>query len=104
MTRPVGRPKKVEESDKVELIGVPEKFTFKSIYRRDKVTLRKGERAKNPDGSMRVVSPQVWAEFDHNTWTTRDPELAEILRKQIAIGDDPHSGVAPLRIVETTNL
>jgi len=110
----MGRPKGSKNKPKVtvtdggeEVIVVaspekPEKFTFKSKYRRDKVTLKKAIKTKNPDGSMTVLSPQIYAEFDRNNWATTDPELAELMRKRIADGLSNRSGLAAVNIVETT--
>lgn len=74
-------------------------WVFKSKFRRDQVTLRKPVSTPLPDGSRRVTGT-VWAEFDHNTWTTKDPELATILRDAIAT----RRPINPLGIVETTNV
>lgn len=83
-------PTKPEETDKV--------FTFKSKFREDKVALFKtGE--KRIDGSIKVVTE--WAEFDRNTWTTRDPEKAERLRQIIKERERDRN---PLHVFETTDM
>jgi hypothetical protein len=53
------------------------KFTFKSKYRNDKVTLRKAVMKKNPDGTASIMTPPEYAEFDRNDWSTTDAELAK---------------------------
>lgn len=104
-----GRPKKTE-TPPVEVLAdvskseVPEKFTFKSKFRSDKITLKKAVKVKNPDGSMSILSPQVYAEFSRNTWSTRSPELAGILRKRIEAGEDPSDPLCPTNIIETTSI
>jgi hypothetical protein len=76
----------------------PETFTFKSKYREDKIALNKiGE--KRVDGTVKMVT--TWAEFQRNTWTTRDPKkarrLREIIKERLRDGD-------PIHVIETTNL
>lgn len=75
------------------------KYVFKSKYRRDTLKLFPADYAQGADGVRRIVRPAVWAHFEHNTWTTRDPLEANELRRQIADGD--RRGV-PLRVYEAT--
>jgi hypothetical protein len=75
-------------------------FVFKSKYKEDKVTLKKGRKESLPDGSSRVEAP-VLAEFTRYTWSTDDPASAEILRGFIA--DRLRAG-NPLHILETTQI
>jgi hypothetical protein len=80
----------------------PAKFTFKSKFKRDKITLIKAHKVKNPDGSMTVLSPQVWA--DRNTWSTTNPEYAGMLRQRIEDGLSDRSPLPPINVIETTNV
>jgi hypothetical protein len=75
-------------------------FVFKSKYKEDKVTLKKGIKEQMPDGSARVQAP-VLAEFSRFTWSTDDPVSAETLRGFIA--QRLRDGV-PLHIQETTTI
>jgi len=102
VAKPRGRPPKVVEPPKEE--SVPEKFTFKSKYKSDKITLKKGHKVRNPDGSMTIIEAQIYAEFSRNTWTTRSPDLAELLRERIEAGEDPGNPLPPLHVVETTKI
>jgi hypothetical protein len=104
--RKPGRPPKGEAIAEAVLAVAdgPGKFTFKSKFRSDKVTLKKAVKTKNPDGSMTILSPQVYAEFSRNTWSTRNPELAGILRKRIEAGEDPSDPLCPTNIIETTSI
>lgn len=104
--RKPGRPPKGEAIAEAVLAQVeePGKFTFKSKFRSDKITLKKAVKVKNPDGSMTIMSPHVYAEFNRNTWSTRSPELAGILRKRIAAGEDPGDPLCPLNVIETTSI
>jgi hypothetical protein len=81
--------------------GNPEeiKYVFKSKFKRDKVLLDAGYRRTNDDGSKSIKN-DVWAEFEHHTWITKDPALAEFLRRKIKTSKD----VGPLHIMETTNI
>lgn len=74
-------------------------YVFKSKYREDKVLLEHGSKVEHKDGSKTIKS-DVWAEFQRNTWSTKDPRLAGILRNQIEEWED----IAPLHIMETTNV
>ena len=74
-------------------------FVFKSKYKEDRVTLKKGTRELMPDGTA-FVSPPVVAEFGRNTWATDDANLAGILRD--IIGRRLLTG-APIHILETTD-
>lgn len=84
------KPEKTDKGDKV--------YTFKSKYRDDKVVLfKRGE--KRIDGTTKVISEM--AEFDRNTWTTRDPEKAERLRQIIKERERDRN---PLHVFETTDM
>ena len=81
---------------------MPKKHVFKSKFRDDKISLVKAKRIKNPDGSMTVVDDPIWADFSHNTWTTTDPERADMLRKRITDGLDPNHPLSAIHVLETT--
>jgi hypothetical protein len=105
--RSPGRPKKPGTEQTAEAVLAtlePEKFTFKSKFKRDKITLIKAHKIKNPDGSMTVLSPQIYAEFDRNTWSTTNPEYAGILRQRIEDGLSDRSSLPPLDVIETTSI
>lgn len=74
-------------------------YVFKSKYKEDVVTLKKGKKEKFPDGTMDIVAP-VAAEFHRFTWATDDSDLAEKLRNIIA--NRLKSGT-PIHILETTD-
>jgi hypothetical protein len=104
-----GKRKRVTKKESPTQSDVPEdlegsreeiRYVFKSKFRADKIQLQVGHTIKNPDGSKSVI-PDIWAEFERNTWTTRDPERADMLRKQIKQGED--SG-RPLHVMETTDV
>lgn len=78
----------------------PKRFIFKSKFREDKITLRKPQTELNPDGT-KSVHGHVMAEFNRNTWSTDDPQMAEAMRT--AIHNRLKRGV-PIEIVETTVL
>jgi hypothetical protein len=78
------------------------KHVFKSKYRKDRISLAKAHYRTNPDGSKMVVSPQVWAEFDYNTWSTTNQEQADLLRKRIADGEDTGNPLPSIHVIDTT--
>ncbi len=71
---------------------------FKSKFRDDMINLKKPAVDRRPDGS-KIVTAAVWAQFERNTWITRDPELARILREKIKARKEKD----PLHVVETTD-
>ncbi len=73
-------------------------FVFKSKYKEDVVTLKKGVKTVAPDGRM-DVQPAVTAEFHRFTWATDDDDKASILRGFIAAR---FKDGTPLHILETT--
>jgi hypothetical protein len=89
-----------EPTAPVKLSPDAEHFVFKSKYKDDKVTLKKGRKEQLPDGST-YVEPPVLAEFSRYTWVTDDPVYAEILRdgikKRLLHGN-------PIHILETTSI
>lgn len=89
-----------EKAKEMETITVPEPptFTFKSKFREDKVTLKKQIIEALADGSKRVTGTE-FLEFSQNTFSTQDPEVANILREKIAAREK--KGV-PLHVIETT--
>ena len=103
--------KKATKEEKAETVGgtneqvvlptldpeVPH-YVFKSKYKEDVVTLKKGKKDKFPDGTMDIVAP-IAAEFHRFTWATDDADLALILRNNIAKRLKQGS---PLHILETT--
>jgi hypothetical protein len=101
-----GRPPKVkaEETAKepeavVEALKPDVTYTFKSRYKEDVVNLKKAYKERNPDNSTTFFSGYD-AEFHRNTWSTQDPELAQLLRDKIK----ERQNLNPLHIVETTHL
>jgi len=104
-----GRPPKVKEDetkvidDMVEAVAAEPKkrikYTFKSKYSDDKITLVKSYKTKNPDNSYTFVSGYV-AEFDHNNWFTYDPKMAQKMRDMI----EERKDINPLHVFETTDM
>ncbi len=89
-----------EPSKPVKLDPAVPHFVFKSKYKEDKVTLKKGIKERMPDGSTRVEAP-IMAEFNRYTWATDNTEYAEILRGGIA---NRLLNGNPIHIQETTSL
>ena len=91
-----GRPPKVKVEE-----TVPSDVTwiFKSKFREDVVNLRKGYKERNPDGST-TFHAGYDAEFHRNTWPTKDPVLAQLLRDKI----EERKNLNPLHIIETTQV
>jgi len=93
------RPTETDEPQDSEGSRKAVNYVFKSKYREDKVLLEHGYRRKHSNGTYSIKN-DVWAEFARNTWSTKDPRLAGILRNQIEEWED----IAPLHIMETTGL
>lgn len=89
-----------EPSAPVKLDPEVPHFVFKSKFKEDKVTLKKGLKETMPDGSMRVQAP-VLAEFSHFTWITDDTNRAALLRAAI---EERLLHGSPIHIQETTNI
>lgn len=87
-----------EQAVPVELDDEKPHYVFKSKFKEDVVTLKKGKKSALPDGTMNVEAPQT-ADFHRFTWATDDPEDAEKLRniieRRLASG-------TPIHILETT--
>lgn len=92
--------KSEEVSTTDDIQGEEVTFTFKSKYRDDMISLIKPLVETLADGSKRVRGA-TWAEFGHNTFSTRDGKIATLLRGKIK---ERLKGSDPLNVVETTSI
>lgn len=100
-----GRPPKVKEEVEVEAVAAKApavkaedvKYVFKSKFINDCHRLKRPIKTVLPDGSV-SVEPGTFAQFERNTWITKDPELAKIMRDKI----EARRLKDPIHVVETT--